>query len=179
MSSALRAAVLTAGAALVAGSAMPATAQVSETIVVNILRECAKIDDPTARLACYDNNIRAAGGTPASIPGQMPAPSGGNAVIQPRGPAGFGSDDIRTPERFNPASNGVSQISTRVRSARERQPGTYLVELENGNQWLMSESVGNYRPPSRGDLVEIQRGAMGGYLMVFDNQQGVRVSRIK
>ena len=32
--------------------ASPATAQVSDEIIVNILRNCAQIDDPTARLAC-------------------------------------------------------------------------------------------------------------------------------
>ena len=53
---------------------------VADNIVLNIMRECARIDDPTARLACYDNNIRAAGGNPNSVPGQMGAPSGGSAV---------------------------------------------------------------------------------------------------
>ena len=70
MSLAHRASLVLAGAAA-AFAAAPATAQVSDQIVVNIMRECAKIDDPTARLACYDNNIRAAGGNPSSQPGQM------------------------------------------------------------------------------------------------------------
>ena len=56
MSLALRASFLLAGAT-VAVAALPATAQVSDQIVLNIMRECAKIDDATARLACYDNNI--------------------------------------------------------------------------------------------------------------------------
>ena len=52
--------------------------------------------------------------------------------------------------------------------------------LSNGAQWLFTESVsGNYRAPRRGQTVEIQRGALGSYLMVVDRQQGVRVSRIK
>ena len=171
--------VICSALALVAGA--PVTAQVSETIVLNIMRECAKIDDPTARLACYDNNIRSVGGAPNAIPGEMARPSGGGAVIQPRGPGGFGADDLRSQssERFNPTGNGVREISTTVRGFRERQPGTFLIELENGNQWLMTESVSGFRPPRRGETIEIQRGALGGYLMVVDQQQAVRVTRVK
>ena len=55
------------------------------------MRECAKIDDPTARLACYDNNIRAGGANPRAIPGQMPRPNGGGAVASPNAPSGFGA----------------------------------------------------------------------------------------
>ena len=181
MSLALRASFLLAGAT-VAVAALPATAQVSDQIVLNIMRECAKIDDATARLACYDNNIRAAGGNPSSVPGQMPSPSGGGAVVQPNAPGGFGADDLRarSEERFNPNRNGASEVNVQVAQVAEREPGVYLVTLSNGAQWLFTESVsGNYRAPRRGQTVEIQRGALGSYLMVVDRQQGVRVSRIK
>ena len=181
MSLALRASLLRTAAAMAVASA-PATAQVRDDIVLNIMRECAKIDDPTARLACYDNNIRAAGGNPTSIPGQMPAPAGGGAVLQPNAPGGFGADDLRTqsPERFNPASGGASEVSAQVAAVTERQPGVYLVTLGNGAQWLFAESVGrDYRPPRRGETVEIQRAALGSYLLVSGKQQGVRVSRVR
>ena len=182
MTLALRATFLLAGTAL-AVSSLPATAQVSDEIVLNIMRECAKIDDPTARLSCYDNNIRSAGGNPRSVPGQMPSPDGGGAIVQPRSTAGgFGSDDLRSnsPERFDPNRNGPRQITPTVAGVRERQPNTYLVELSNGAQWQMTESGGpSFRPPSRGDTVEIKQGALGGYLMVVGSQQAVRVERVK
>src|SRR5690606_27565362 len=113
---------------------------------------------------CYDNNIRAAGGNPNSVPGQMPAPGGGGAVVQPGAPGGFGSDDLRarSPQRFDANRNGASEVSVQVSQVAERQPGVYLVTLANGAQWLFSESVSsNYRPPRRGQTVEIQRGALG------------------
>jgi hypothetical protein len=181
MITAQRAIVMLSGAAL-AASATPVAAQVEPGIVLNIMRECAKIDDPTARLACYDNNIRAAGGNPRSIPGQMPRPSGGGAVANPNAPSGFGADDLRaqSPERFNPNRNGPSEISTTVADARERQPGIYLVTLSSGAQWLFSEGASRaYRPPRKGDAVRIERGALGSYLMVVGEQAAVRVTRIK
>jgi hypothetical protein len=160
--------------------ATPAAAQVDDSIVLNIMRECAKIDDPTARLACYDNNIRAAGANPSSVPGAMPAPSGSAAPVAPNAPGGFGAEDIRTPERPDPARSGASEISARVSAVREREPGVYLVTLDNGAQWLFTESAGRtFVPPRRGGTVEIQRGALGGYLMVVGRQQAVRVTRIK
>ena len=179
MSLALRASFLAASAALAIASA-PATAQVRDDIVLNIMRECAKIEDPTARLACYDNNIRAAGGNPSSVPGQMPAPAGGGAVLQPSAPGGFGAEDLRTQERFDPGRSGASEVSAQVTAVAERQPGVYLVTLGSGAQWLFAESVGrDYRPPRRGETVEIQRAALGSYLLVSGKQQGVRVSRVK
>lgn len=180
MITAQRAIVLLSGAALAAAAA-PAVAQVPPDITLNIMRECAKIDDPTARLACYDNNIRAAGANPRSIPGQMARPNGGGAVANPNAPSGFGADDLRTQsqQRFVP-SGGASEISTTVAEARERQPGIYLVTLASGAQWLFAEGVSKtYSPPRKGDTVRIERGALGSYLMMVGKQAGVKVTRIK
>jgi hypothetical protein len=175
-------AILLLGGAALAASAAPGLAQVNDSIVINIMRECAKIDDPTARLACYDNNIRAAGANPRSIPGQMARPNGGGAVASPNAPGGFGADDLRTqsPERFNPGRNGATEVTTRVASSVEREPGVWLVTLEGGAQWLFAESTPRtYLPPQRGDSVRIERGALGSYLLVANHQQGVKVTRIK
>jgi hypothetical protein len=179
MTTAQRAFLLVTGAAM-AMSATPALAQVPDSVTLNIMRECAKIDDPTARLACYDNNIRAAGANPRSLPGAMGVPRGGGAVLNPNTPSGFGADDLRatSPERF--VESGTHEITARVASARERQPGVYLVTLDNGNQWLFSESGGpSYSPPRKGDSVRVERGALGSYLMVVGKQQAVHVTRVK
>jgi hypothetical protein len=172
---------LLSGAAL-ALAATPGMAQVDPSIVVNIMRECAKIDDATARLACYDNNVRAGGANPRSIPGQMPRPNGGGAVLNPSTPSGFGADDLRaqSQERFNPYRNGAKEVATTIAEAHERQPGIYLVTLASGAQWLFTDSVSRtYAPPSKGDSVRIERGALGSYLMMVGKQAGVKVTRIK
>lgn len=179
MITAQRAFLLLTGAAM-AVSASAAIAQVPESVTLNIMRECAKIDDPTARLACYDNNIRTAGANPHSIPGRMGAPRGGGAVFAPPTASGFGADDLRqnSPERF--VETGVHEITAKVASARERQPGAYLVTLDSGAQWLMTESGGrNYAAPRKGQSVKLTRGALGDYLMVVGKQQAVHVTRVK
>jgi hypothetical protein len=183
-----RAAMLLAGGAiLAAGSAI--WGQVPDATVLNIMRECAKVDDPTARLACYDNNIRAGGydGRAPMVPGQGGRVSGSGAPNAGgsgnSGTQGFGADSVKSPERFESheqRGEGPDAISARIASAREREPGVYLVTLEGGAEWLFAESVPNsFRPPRKGDSVEISHAALGSFLMRFDNQEAVRVRRIK
>ncbi|MFB0611491.1 hypothetical protein [Aurantiacibacter poecillastricola] len=179
---AFRALTLCATSLPLALVAVPAAAQVDDAIVLNILRNCAQIDDATARLACYDNNIRAAGGEArSSVPGRMEVPrTGSGAPISNSGPSGFGSEDVRTPDRFETPANQQDELRARVTAVTERQPGVYLLTLEGGAQWLFSETVPfSYRAPRAGDRVEIDRASLGSFLLTFDNQRSVRVERLR
>lgn len=178
--------LLLAGTFAAAAGAAPAAAQVPDNVILNIMRECAKIDDPTARLACYDNNIRAAGANPRNVPGRGPEVRGGGAPLTASpggGPEGFGADSIRGPERFESyeeGGRGPDEINARIAAVSQREPGVYLVTIEGDAQWLFSESVGlSYRPPRPGDTVSIERGALGGFLMRIGEQEPVRVRRVR
>jgi hypothetical protein len=177
--------LLLAAAASLIPLASPATAQVPDNVVLNIMRECAKIDDPTARLACYDNNIRQAGGTPRAA-GAVPVPGGGRAPAVPNTAQSFGIEDVRAPSQpaqpqaTRTQSGRVDEISTRVSSIREREPGTYQLTMDDGAQWRFAEGVGlGYRLPRAGSTVEIERGSLGSYLLRFDDQQAVPVVRVR
>lgn len=176
-----RATIAAAAAAALLSTAAPAAAQVSETIVLNIMRECAKIGDPTARLACYDNNIRAAGGAPqASTFGQPPVAQNSGSPVSPNTPQGFGAEAMRTQQRVQTPSDQLRKISTRVTAIKQRSPGVYQFTLEDGAQWLFADSVGpSYRIPRAGSTVEIERGALGGFLLRFDSQAPVGVRRVQ
>ncbi|QZH74698.1 MAG: hypothetical protein JY451_13720 [Erythrobacter sp.] len=180
---AFRAHFLIAAALPFAAIATPAAAQVSDEVVLNILRNCAQIDDATARLACYDNNIRSADGSSmrTSVPGSMDSPAAsGGAPLANTGASGFGRENIRGPERFQTPAGELEQIRARVSSVTERQRGVYLVTLEDGAQWLFAESVPfAYRPPRVGESVEIDRGALGSFLLTYDSQSSVRVRRVQ
>lgn len=188
-----RAAIMLAGAAALAIGPSPAAAQMSNDVLVNILRECAKIDDLSARLACYDNNIRSAGTPPSAsvaAPAATPAPAPVPAPA-PRAPAnapastsaqGFGAESVRAPsERAERAApREVNEVRATVQSIQEREPGTYLLTLEDGAQWLFAEGVSRtYRVPNPGSAVEIRRGAIGSFLLNYDGQAAVRVRRVK
>jgi hypothetical protein len=171
--------LLLAAAASLIPCACPATAQVSDNVVISILRECAKIDDPTARLACYDNNIRQAGGTPNTATSTR-VPSGGPAPIATSPSPSFGMDDVKTPRAASARPAQADEIRPRVASVSPREPGIYLITLEDGAQWLFAESVSReFRLPRRGDTIEIQRGALGSYLMRIDRQKAVAVRRTR
>ncbi len=179
-----RAILIAAGAAF-AASPMPAAAQMPDNVVLNIMRECAKVDDPSARLACYDNNIRSAGGNPRNVPGQSPVVRGGNAPngSDGNGPGGFGAESIKSPDRFDSSEargQGPDEVSAHVTAAQEREPGIYLVTIDGDAQWLFAESVSRtFRAPRKGDTVEIQHASLGSFLMVVNGQQGVRVRRVR
>lgn len=179
------AAAATSAIALTAVMPVPAAAQANRDAVLNILVECAKIDDPTARLACYDNNIRQAGGVVRNtVPGSVRA-QGGGAVAMPnqqggQGPTGFGAESVRTQQRFATPEGQVDSIRPKVTAVVAREPGIYLVTVEGGAQWLFSDTVDQrFRLPRVGAIVEIDRAAMDSFLMRVDGQQAIRVRRIR
>ena len=178
-----RATFILSGAAALAALSSPANAQIADDVVLNIMRECARIDDPSSRLACYDNNIRAAGANPrATVPGETVV-SGSGAVLG--GPAttgrtGFGAEDVRGPERFQPRPGELEELTTTVAEIRQVGAGRYVITLEDGAVWRFTDSVPNtYSVPRRGSEIEINRAALGSFLMRFRNQQSVRVERVQ
>ena len=173
-------ATILAAAAASLFAAVPAAAQVDQTAAVNVLVECAKIDDPTARLACYDNNISRVGGAArATVPGQVRA-QGRGAPIETTGPQGFGFEDIRTPQRFEPRAGQLEEISSRITAVSPREPGIYLVTLEDGAQWVFAEGIDSgARPPRRGDTVEIERASLGSFLMQIGQARPIPVRRVR
>jgi hypothetical protein len=179
-----RVSILALVAAALAIPAAPATAQVDRTIVLNIMVECAKIDDPTARLACYDNNIRQVGGQARNtVPGQtVRGVSGGAAPVDSQGPGGFGAEDVdyaRPGPAARPAGQ-IDEIHPHVASVTPREPGIYRVGMDDGTMWEFAEGVSSqFRLPRRGDTIEIERGALGSYLMQIDGQSPVPVRRIR
>lgn len=179
-----RTSILAVGAAALVFAAGPAWAQDDRTAVLNILVECAKVDDPTARLACYDNNMTRAGATArATVPGQtVRGVVGGSAPIETQGPQGFGYEDVRAnePARFQPRDGQLSEIHPKVQSITPREPGIYLVTLDDGAQWLFAEGVtSQFRLPRRGDEIEIERASLGSFLMRVGGQSPVPVRRIR
>jgi len=179
-----RAKVLLAGAATLLLVPHTAQAQVSDGIVLNIMRECAKIEDPTARLACFDNNIGSAGNAPRTpAPASAAAvPQGGGAPVASSTPQGFGAESIRTVRQREAAEmrTTANAVRAQVTAVTPREPGIYLLTLEGGARWLFNESVSSsYRVPERGATVEIERGSLGSFLLRFNDQQPVPVRRLQ
>ena len=176
-----RAAIIIAGTAALAAISTPAMAQVDDGVVLNILRNCAQIDDPTARLACFDNNIRIAGAEPRNtVPGRTRV-EGGAAPMSRSGATGFGREDVRTEDRFLAAPAGeLAEIEAEVTNIRSIGPGLYEFALASGAVWRFSDGTpNNYIAPRVGTTVEISRASLGSFLMRYRNQRAVRVERVR
>jgi len=178
-----RAGILLAGAAALLLAPHIAQAQVADEVVLNILRECARIDDPTSRLACFDNNIRSAGAAPrAAAPVASAPPQGGSAPVAANTPQGFGAESVRVARQreADQLRQTANAVRAQVTGVSEREPGIYLLTLEGGAQWLFAEGVpSSYRAPERGAAVEIERGSLGSFLMRYEGQRAVPVRRIQ
>lgn len=177
----LRRTLLAATGVATFAAPMPAVAQVDPDIALDTLRECGKIDDPAARFACYDANIRhvdAAVEPPAPPQGEAPQP--GSAPVVSVGAASSAEAPARARQRLAAPADALAAGTPIVAAVAERGPGAYLVTLEDGAQWEFAEDMGlGYRAPRRGSTVEIKRGTLGSHRMRFDGQQPVRIRRIR
>lgn len=170
-------------AATVAG--LPVTAQAQdERVTLNILRQCAKVADVMARVACYDRNIGVEVAQP--VQPQRPTGYGSNqlpsppppAVAAPSDPRGFGANQLVQPEADRGAS--LDSVSARVAAARILAPGVYVLTLEDGAQWQFVDAApASFDPPGRGATVEFFAASMGSYLLRYRGQRGIRIRRIK
>lgn len=196
-----RIAILLVGATTLATFHTQANAQVPDDVVLNIMRECARIDEPSARLACYDNNIRSARATPRNtVPGETVVLGSGAVLNGPNntGPSSFGIEDVQGSgvaassldtsgsagfgreniQSYQAPQGELQELSARVAGVRQVGPGLYVITLEDGAVWRFTDGVSpNYRAPSRGSEVEISRASMGSFLLRFEGQQSVRVER--
>lgn len=172
-----QAALTAAAAAVLALAPALALAQANR----NIQPDCAEIDDPTARLACYDAKNRTAGGTVATpVLPQGGVPQSGSAPVATGGEAGTERASARSPQRPAVATGQLTRMTPTVAAISERGPGAYLLTMDDGAQWEFAEDMApTYLAPQRGSRVEIERGVLGNYRMRFDGQQPVRVRRVR
>jgi hypothetical protein len=137
--------------------------------------KCAVIDDPTARLACFDAAFprpsRASSPEPAAAP---------VAVEEPAADARkFGlSDKQRAALEAKPAEQAVAATTATVKTVRKLPSGYWLIGLDNDQVWQQTEIDPNIwlRP---GDQVTIRRASMGSYLLVTPAQYSTRVRRLQ
>lgn len=163
-----------------AQSPSPAQAASEDRVALDILRTCARLADPMARVACYDRNIgvdiaRAEPARPAATPpaaAPMPAPAAAPA------PAVFGANQLPAPGR--PAAPPQEALTARITAATERTPGIWLVTLADGAQWQFVDAVPpSFDPPRAGASVTIIAASLGSYIMRYREQRGIRIRRVR
>jgi hypothetical protein len=149
---------------------------------------CARQEDPTARLACFDRQIaarhaakpavvasptRAAAAVAVAAPKPVPAAAADSAV-------GLDARQLRKlhPESAASAKAAPLSIEGKVVAVIPRRPLISAFELDNGQVWEQSETVdGLWIKPQ--ETVTIHEGTMGGFLLKSADGHQVRVKRVR
>jgi len=152
--------------------------------------ECAAIDDPTARLACFDAAFPRASRTspprsavtPAApaAPAAAAAAAAGVAADEPASEARkFGlSVKQRQAIEPKPAQAELTTTTAAVKTVRRLPPGYLLIGLDNDQVWQQTE-IDSRIWLKVGDQVTIRRAALGSYLLDTPGHYSTRVRRLR
>ncbi|MCC7463007.1 MAG: hypothetical protein IT480_11165 [Gammaproteobacteria bacterium] len=167
--------------------------------------ECFAIDDPAARLACYDAALRrpvrpdaaapaATALTPASpaapldtapaaaapAAGAVPAAVASAAAAPIPGEAGeFGlTERQRAARQPEPAEPPATALTAAVTAVRKLPAGYLRIDLDNAQQWQQTE-IDPYLYLRVGEHVTIRKATLGSFLLQTSSNQSTRVRRVK
>ena len=167
--------------------------------------ECAPLDDPAARLACFDAAFpwpaRTSPPKPAAAavapdepsppkpaaatvaPDEPSPPKPAAAAVAPNEPVSeaqkFGlSTKQRAALEAKPAEPAPTETTAAVRTVRRLPSGYLLIGLDNDQVWQQSEldSLIRLQP---GDQVTIRQASLGSHLLVTPAKYSTRVRRIQ
>jgi hypothetical protein len=143
--------------------------------------ECAAIDDPTARLACFDATFpRASRTSPPRSAVTPAAAAAGVAADEPASEARkFGlSVKQRQAIEPKPAQAELTTTTAAVKTVRRLPPGYLLIGLDNDQVWQQTE-IDSRIWLKVGDQVTIRRAALGSYLLDTPGHYSTRVRRLR
>ncbi len=161
-------------AILLSLAALPASAQQSERdAALAPFFSCESIVDNLERLTCFDRAVTAARGG-AAMAGDMesPAPAAPSSMAEApqQTPA---AQPAPAPRAEAPEHNDTGTY--RVAGSVETAAGFWVIVMDNGMRWRLTETSPTFRPPEHGDTIEIKRSMMGGRKLYFGKQPSVRV----
>jgi hypothetical protein len=134
---------------------------------------CAGIEDPSARLACYDQRSGRATRNSAPIPvPPPPVPSGATTSAATSSPAAMANSyqDQRD------ALKKRTDFDSRLKAVVPLRHGYYRLELEDGTSY---DTTTVAPPPSVGETIHVRRTAFGTTFFDTDGRKPftVRLSR--
>lgn len=171
-------ALVAAAAVLMAGAAPAKEREVRKNSpLINALSTCRQISDPTQRLACFDK----ASGELVAATEKGDVSIVDRAELRQARRSLFGFNMPRLPF-FSGDKSGddlSDKLSTKVVAVRQLPHDRYQFRVQEGNAlWETLESYSSFHGPKVGDPVEINRGALGSYVIRIGKQRGVKGRRI-
>lgn len=129
---------------------------------------CARIAEPTRRLACFDQHYPVA--APAAA---QPGPAG----AAPLTPSAASAARFGLPPSADERPRELESISAVVREIGSLRHRERVFVLDNGQRWAerTAESSGTVNP---GDRVTVERGSFGSFMLITPAGVGLRVRRL-
>lgn len=172
-----------AGAMSVSAAAQSPTAQApmaQAPMGREALAACVAIQDPTARLACFDRTV------PGFLAAPVQAPTASTTPVAPARPLPtalerFGAERIPDDSPAKAAVSGpegLDAITAKVTAVRESSSGRLSLTLDNGQVWTQSEAKA--LRVKAGDRVTIETGLFGSYNLSVTGRNGLfKVNRLR
>jgi hypothetical protein len=138
------------------------------------LQQCAALQDPAARLACYDQAQQQREAPPeAPVAPEAPAAAPAPAAPAPAAASERGIDGFGKPE------SAPDSMTARIAGPfKEWRKGT-LIRLDNGQVWKCLDDKSAYYPKLPDDAeVEITRGMLGYKMEIKAIRRSVYVRRV-
>lgn len=164
--------------------ALTAHAQTAADALPPQLLACADEVDVMRRLSCYDREMAALIGTPATQVAQAPAVPAESDTPSPepdpvpRVPEPMPAPPDPEPEDFGLENKGPREITARVTDIRTRPYGEMIIQLDNGQVWEQKHRDQRFRLEV-GDEVTITKGLISGYRLSGAGNNSIQVKRRK
>ncbi len=167
------------GAAMLVGTSAQAQEDPEDGVdtpaVIDQMFQCREVEDPEARLACFDREVGRVYEAQASR--ELVIADREQVEKTKRGLFGlrlpkiglFSGDDDK--ERVN-------EITATLASAQKRSNGMYIFELEDGARWLQTESISGFQRYKAGDTIVIKQAALGSFKAKVNGKRAMRVRRL-
>jgi hypothetical protein len=137
---------------------------------MSVLKQCAEINEPAKRLACYDQVAERPPAAGAALPKNSPVAKDSAAAAPPK--ESFG---LYTAE--HPAAPAVEALITaKVISIGISSSGRSTVALEGNQVWELDSADPVL---ANGDAVTIKRGTLGSFILTTPAGRLHRVHRVR
>lgn len=153
-----------------------APAEMAQPAEFKALIHCRSIGDATARLACFDQ----AAAQLETAAGKRDVVVVDRAQIRKTKRTLFGLElpDLNLFQGDGEQAEEVKSIEGVVASARMDEDSRWIMRLEDGATWQQIDGRVLGRRPRPGFKVEINRAALGSYVMRIEGQPGIKVRRV-
>jgi hypothetical protein len=148
--------------------------------IVDKLYACMVIENAMARLECFDQEVAAM--QQAEMNDDLLIADREQVREARRGLFGFSLPNIRLfagRDKRNEPVEEVKEVEEPLATFGSTSLGKATFSLESGAVWVQTDNVPVNGNPKPGDLVRIERAALGSYKASIDGRRAIRVTRVR